>query len=314
MHACGKLPGLCAPPQAGGGARVHNAGRLRSSSELAEGCKHTPLLIPTRPELIPVDPCLISQMQGGAHKESMNAWPLQSTSSILEASSAAPSTSSSGGKSSSSPRPSSSSSMLRPSLIMRWMRPANCVGSSRLNPEVRSDVSKRSQIRSLTVLSDLSAAAFFFSPLMMECLGFTSIVFLETIYDVMELSRSACAFMMRSMFALQPYSEVVRTQGESAMREETMTFSTLSPSTSFMSFVSGSNSALSSSSFFFSSSSSRSKPSFVVLFSFLPSNSFSCCTQYSSMGSTMYRTSRPFLRRVSRKGDDDTAAMDSPVM
>merc|ERR1712207_135889 len=34
------------------------------------------------------------------------------------------------------------------------------------------------------------------------------------------------------MFALQPYSEVVSTQGESAMREVTMTFSTLSPKTS----------------------------------------------------------------------------------
>ena len=31
---------------------------------------------------------------------------------------------------------------------------------------------------------------------------------------------------MRSMFADQPYSEVVKTQGESAMREEMMTFST----------------------------------------------------------------------------------------
>merc|ERR1712190_142462 len=100
----------------------------------------------------------------------------QSTSSIFEASSAAPSTSSSGGKSSSSPRPSSSSSMLKPSFIMRWMRPANCVGSSRLKPEVNNDVSKRSQIKSLTVLSDLSADAFFFSSDMIECLGFTSMV------------------------------------------------------------------------------------------------------------------------------------------
>merc|ERR1711907_169762 len=104
--------------------------------------------------------------------------------------------------------------MLRPSLIMRWMRPANCVGSSRLKPEVRCEVSNRSQIRSLTVLSDLSAAAFFRSSLMMECFGLTSMVFLETMYDVMELSRSACAFMMRSMLADQPYSDVVRTQGE----------------------------------------------------------------------------------------------------
>merc|ERR1712205_94686 len=50
---------------------------------------------------------------------------LQSTSSIFDASSSAPSTSSSGGRSSSPA--SSSSSMLKPSLIMRWMRPANCV-------------------------------------------------------------------------------------------------------------------------------------------------------------------------------------------
>merc|ERR1712146_860703 len=102
---------------------------------------------------------------------------------------------------------------------MRWMRPANWVGSSRVNPDVSRDVSKSNQIKSFTVLSDLSAAAFFFNSVMMECLGFTSMVFLDTIYDVMELSRSACAFMMRSMLADQPYSEVVRTQGESAIRE-----------------------------------------------------------------------------------------------
>merc|ERR1711865_1160158 len=46
---------------------------------------------------------------------------------------------------------------------MRWMRPANCVGSSRLKPEVSKDVSKSNQIKSLTVLSLLSAVAFFFS-------------------------------------------------------------------------------------------------------------------------------------------------------
>merc|ERR1711965_622376 len=113
------------------------------------------------------------------------------SSSILDASSAAPSTSSRGGKSSSSPSPSSSSSMLNPSLIMRWIRPANCVGSSRLKPDVSKDVSNNSQIKSFTVLSDLSAEAFFFNSDMMECFGFTSMVFLETIYDVIELSRRA---------------------------------------------------------------------------------------------------------------------------
>ena len=45
-------------------------------------------------------------------------------------------------------------------------QPANCVGSSRLKPEMRSDVSNKSQIKSLTVLSDLSAEAFFLSSVM----------------------------------------------------------------------------------------------------------------------------------------------------
>merc|ERR1740129_836664 len=101
-------------------------------------------------------------------------------------------------------------------------------------------------------------------------LGFTSIVFFDTMYEVMLLSRRAWAFIMRSIFADQPYSEVVITQGESAMRKLIKTFSTLSPSTSFLSFVKDSNLAFSSSSFFFSSSSSISKPSVVVDFSFFP--------------------------------------------
>merc|ERR1711881_35460 len=100
-------------------------------------------------------------------------------------------------------------------LIIRWMRPANCVGSSSEKPEVSSEVSKSNQIKSFTVLSDLSAAAFFFSSVMMECFGLISMVFLDTMYEVMELSRRACAFMIRSMFADQPYSEVTSTQGES---------------------------------------------------------------------------------------------------
>merc|ERR1712185_260264 len=149
----------------------------------------------------------------------------QSTSSILDASSAEPSTSSRGGRSSSSPKPSSSSSMLSPNLIIRCIRPANCVGSSRLKPEVSNEVSKSSQIRSLTVLSDLSAAAFFFNSVIMECFGLISIVFLDTMYEVIELSRRACAFMIRSMLADQPYSEVTSTHGESTTRLLIITFS-----------------------------------------------------------------------------------------
>merc|ERR1711988_791454 len=136
----------------------------------------------------------------------------------------------------------------------------------------------------------------------MEWFGFTSMVFFETMYELIELSRSACAFMMRSMFADQPCSDVTRTTGDSAMRVPTNTFSTLSPRTSLMSLQSGSYSAFSSSVFFFSSSVSRSRPSFATDFNFLPSYSFNCWTQYSSIGSTMYRTSKPFLRNCSMNG------------
>merc|ERR1719231_2101245 len=138
----------------------------------------------------------------------------QSTSSILEPSSPS---SSSGGRSSTSSG-SSSSSMDRPSLIMRWMRPAKVAGSSSVKPEVRSEVSKSRWTRSLTVLSPLSAAAFALSSFMIECFGLISMVFLEAMYDDIELSRSAWARMMRSMLAVQPYSPVTRTQGDSVTR------------------------------------------------------------------------------------------------
>ena len=36
-------------------------------------------------------------------------------------------------------------------------------------------------------------------------------VFFDTMYELIELSRRACAFMMRSMFADQPCSDVTRT-------------------------------------------------------------------------------------------------------
>ena len=63
---------------------------------------------------------------------------------------------------------------------MRRMRPAKCVGSSRLKPEVSSEVPKRSQIKSFADLSDLYADALIFSSAMTECFGFTSTVFVET--------------------------------------------------------------------------------------------------------------------------------------
>merc|ERR1719378_790273 len=86
--------------------------------------------------------------------------------------------------------------------------------------------------------------------------------------------------MMRSMLADQPYSPVTSTHGESARRVDTMTLSTLSSRTSFMSLQRPSVGALASSTSFL-------RPSFVAETSFLPSYSLSCWTQYSSMGSIM---------------------------
>merc|ERR1719217_480404 len=94
--------------------------------------------------------------------------------------------------------------------------------------------------------------------------------------------------MMRSMLADQPYSPVTSTQGESTMRSETCTFST--------------------------SVSSNLRPSLVQHTSFLPSYSLSCCTAYSSMGSTMNSTSRPRFLSFSMNGEFSTALRDSPVM
>lgn len=91
------------------------------------------------------------------------------------------------------------------------------------------------------------------------------------------------------------------------------TFSTFLSRISFMSLQRLSNLALSSSIFFFSSSSSgSSRPSLVTETRFLPSNSFSCWTQYSSMGSVMYRTSKPRLRTRSTKAELATWSLLSP--
>ncbi len=58
----------------------------------------------------------------------------------------------------------------------------------------------------------------------MELLGLISMVFLATRYEVIELSRMACACMIRFMLKDPPYSDVARTHGESANRELTTTF------------------------------------------------------------------------------------------
>merc|ERR1712224_340025 len=51
----------------------------------------------------------------------------------------------------------------------------------------------------------LFAADFALSSFMIECFGLISIVFFDAMYDDIELSRSACARMIRSMLAVQPY-------------------------------------------------------------------------------------------------------------
>merc|ERR1712100_344303 len=86
----------------------------------------------------------------------------------------------SGGRASmSASRSSSSSSIERPSLMRRWMRDAKVDGSSSEKPDVKSDVSYRSQMRSLTVLSDWSASALSRSDLTMGFRGLISMVFFD---------------------------------------------------------------------------------------------------------------------------------------
>merc|ERR1719336_984832 len=99
----------------------------------------------------------------------------------------------------------------------------------------------------------------------MLCVGFNSIVFLAAMYcDIVE-SRRAWAFMIRSMWADQPYSPVTSEHGEPTIRSEMTTFSTFEPRISFTFLQSDSYEAFSSSAFFFSSSDKpRSRPSLVA--------------------------------------------------
>ena len=193
-----------------------------------------------------------------------------------------------GGASSSSIAPPSMSSMLKPSLIKRWIRLAKRDDSSSEKPAVSIAVSNMSQMRSLMVLSDAFAEALSRRAMIIGWVGLSSMVFFDAIYEDMDESRRACAFMMRSMLAVHPYSPVTKQHGESFKREDTWTFSTLSERTSFMRVQRPWQAALASSKAFFSSSvSERVRPSLVAQMSFLPPNSFSCWTAYSSMGSTM---------------------------
>jgi len=67
--------------------------------------------------------------------------------------------------------PLSSSSMLKPSLIILCILAANDTGSSKLKPDVNKAVSNNNQIKSLTVLSDLSLSLFFLIQQQLDDLG-----------------------------------------------------------------------------------------------------------------------------------------------
>merc|ERR1712226_648369 len=122
--------------------------------------------------------------------------------------------------------------MVKANLIILWILFPKPVGSSRENPEVNSEVSYNNQIKSLTVLSLLSASALFLSSTTMECSGLISRVFFETMYEDMLESLKAWAFMILSMLADHPHSEVTKTHGESASLVPKRHFSILSPKTS----------------------------------------------------------------------------------
>jgi len=162
--------------------------------------------------------------------------------------------------------------MNNPNLIILWILLAKVLASSRVNPDVNNEVSNNNQIKSLTVLSLWSCSAFFLNSYTIGFYGLISIVCFDTMYDVIDESLKAYAFMILSMFAVHPYSPVTNTHGDSSILFDTTTFSTLSPNTSFINLQSGSNLAFSSSLFFFSSSeSSKSRPSLVHDLSFFPS-------------------------------------------
>mmetsp|Transcript_9889 Transcript_9889/g.11214 ORF Transcript_9889/g.11214 Transcript_9889/m.11214 type:complete len:233 (-) Transcript_9889:1554-2252(-) len=210
---------------------------------------------------------------------------------------------------------SSSSSSDRPSLIMRWMRSAYVVGSSSMKPDVSSAVSKSRNTRSFTDLSFCSASTRRRSSFTIACFGLISIVFFDIMYADMLESRSAWWRMICSMCALQPNSDVTRMHGDVDRRSVSTTFSTFSPSTSFIDLHSFSKLAFSSSRCFFSSSvSSNFTPSFVRHTNFLSSKSFTCCITYSSIGSTMNSTSTPRRFASSRKGEFSSFFLLSPVM
>mmetsp|Transcript_21005 Transcript_21005/g.46065 ORF Transcript_21005/g.46065 Transcript_21005/m.46065 type:complete len:283 (+) Transcript_21005:331-1179(+) len=169
--------------------------------------------------------------------------------------------------------------------IMEKMRSANSEEFSMMKPEVSMAVSNISCTCDVA-MSLAAGPACALSALMMGLEGLISITLRPFMYSIALLSPMACARMMRSMLALQPNLEVARMQGESPRRWLTTTFSTCSPSTSFIHSVSTLySSSVSSASFFSSSVVPSSSSSLDTSTSGLPSNSWRLVRAISSMGS-----------------------------
>ena len=145
--------------------------------------------------------------------------------SALSCQSASASASSNGSMSTSTSP--ASSSMFKLSLSILWILFPKELGSSRLNPEVRREVSKSERTTFFTDLSFLSISVLFLSSSMMGFSGLISIVLLLDMQPAVLESLSAWAFMILSMLAVHPYSPVIKQQGESTTRSDTTTFSAL---------------------------------------------------------------------------------------
>lgn len=151
---------------------------------------------------------------------------------------------------------------------------------------------------------------------MMLLSGLISRVFFPYITLDILSSLNAWCFMIFYMLADQPHSDVTKMHGEATKRSlETRTFSTFSPSVSFMNLANFSKDAFFSSWDFFSSSVySNSILSFVMHFIFFPSTSYRLETIYSSMASSKRITSTFFFTNLSKNGDSFMAVILSPVM
>mmetsp|Transcript_34984 Transcript_34984/g.85737 ORF Transcript_34984/g.85737 Transcript_34984/m.85737 type:complete len:233 (+) Transcript_34984:314-1012(+) len=203
------------------------------------------------------------------------------------------------------------SSDLRPSTALSRsakILAANSAGWSMLKPEVSMAVSNSSSAVA-TASAEPDACRALRSRMTGEN-GLISMVLRPFMYSLARLSPMACAFMMRSMLADHPNLEVTRMHGVSVRRRDTVTFSTLAPSTSFIQSVSTLYSSSISLALALSASSSApmSRSSLEMSTSFFSLNCDRLVMATSSMGSIKYSTSNPFFLICSRNGDASAAS------